>query len=318
MSSIARTHLPEPRPLHLLPRFVERIWGAEVLQPFFASPPGARIGEVWLTAEECEIEGSSATLGDLTAAQPELFGVTGGSGFPLLIKVLFPREKLSVQVHPGDAYAQAELGQPRGKTECWYVLSAEPGAEVAVGFREPVDAEVVRSAIEDGSLESHLRMLPVQAGDMVFIDAGTVHAIGPGVVLLETQQYSDVTYRLWDYGRPRELHVDRGLAVMRNATAAGLVDRSDMGAYERLLSCPYFTVDRFQLSPEHAAELGAASQLQILFAAGAGAVLHDAGAREWSLAPAQVTLLPVGVGSCSLHAERVLEVIRITPGASSL
>lgn len=317
MSPTAATRTSEPHPLTLLPRFVERIWGTEGLEPYFASP-GGKIGEVWLTAEECEIEGGSATLGQLAAAQPELFGITAGTSFPLLIKLLFPREKLSVQVHPDDAYAQAELGQPRGKTECWYVLSAEPGAEVAVGLRGPVGAEAVRSAIADSSLESHLRMLPVQAGDMVFIDAGTVHAIGPGVVLLETQQYSDVTYRLWDYGRPRELHVDRGLAVMRSATEAGLVDRVDMGTFERLLSCPYFTVDRFQLSPERAAALGEASQVQILFAAGAGAVLRDAQAKEWPLAPAHVTLLPVGAGSCSLHADRELDVIRITPGASSL
>ena len=218
----ASTNLPLTHqakgPVLLLPRFVERIWGSASLEPYFAAQPDQTgpIGEVWLTATDCQVSGSSQTLGDLAAAEPAAFGCEVPGEFPLLLKLLFPTDKLSVQVHPNNAEAQATLGQPRGKTECWYVLSADAGAEVAVGFREPLSPAAMQQAIADGSIEQHLRKLPVRAGDMIFVDAGTVHAIGPGMVLLETQQYSDVTYRLWDYGRPRELHIEAGLAVTRS------------------------------------------------------------------------------------------------------
>ena len=224
-------------PLILKPVLVERIWGTDTLAPWYPQPAqGKPIGEVWLTAEQCCVEGTSSTLAEITAQAPEALGSKSGEGFPLLIKLLYPREKLSVQVHPDDAQAQATLNQPRGKTECWYVLSAEPGAQLAVGFREPMTSAEVRAAIEDGSVESRLNYLPVKAGDMVFVDAGTVHAIGPGMVVLETQQYSDVTYRLWDYGRPRELHLDAGMAVLRTQTAAGLVAPVAMDGFTRLVS----------------------------------------------------------------------------------
>ena len=297
-------------PVHLLPRFVERIWGTKKLDPYFP-PSDKQIGEVWLTAEECVVAGTSVTLGELTGRLPGLLGNTDGTGFPLLLKLLFPREKLSIQVHPNDAQAQATLGQPRGKTECWYVLSADPGAVVAVGFREPLTREAMQQAVVDGTIESKLRMLPVQAGDMVFVDAGTVHAIGPGVVLLETQQYSDVTYRLWDYGRDRELHVEAGLAVTRTSTNAGPVPPIPMGAFDRLVTCPYFTVDRFRLQPGDEAKLGVDEQLQILVAIGEGAVLRSQAANGWRLPQAHAVLLTPGAGPRTLQAASQIEVIRI-------
>ena len=205
-------------PITLAPIFQERIWGVEALPAWYPQPtPGHPIGEAWLTAETCVAASgphAGKSLAELATLYPEALANTSGVGFPLLIKTLFPREKLSVQVHPNDAEALA-LGQPRGKTECWYVLSADPGATVAVGFREPLTLDDIRAAIADKTLEDKLAYIPVKAGDMVYVDAGTVHAIGPGMVVLETQQYSDVTYRLYDYGRPRELHVDAGLAVSR-------------------------------------------------------------------------------------------------------
>jgi mannose-6-phosphate isomerase len=205
-------------------------------------------------------------------------------GFPLLIKVLLPKEKLSVQVHPNDVEAAA-MGLPRGKTECWYVLEAEAGAEVAVGFREAIAPKEIAAAIADGTLEDKLRYLPVTAGDMVFVDAGTVHAIGPGMVVLETQQYSDVTYRLYDYGRPRELHVKAGLAVSKTETAAGLVAPVAMDGFVRLVSSEYFAVDRFAVAGEVA--LGFAGELQILVALGAGLSVGDV-----ALPPGFAVVLP--------------------------
>lgn len=300
-------------PLILKPVLVERIWGTDTLAPWYPQPaPGKPIGEVWLTAEECRVEGTSSTLAELTGQSPEAFGSKSGEGFPLLIKLLYPREKLSVQVHPDDAQAQATLNQPRGKTECWYVLSAEPGAQVAVGFREPMDPAEVRAAIEDGTVESRLNYLPVKAGDMVFVDAGTVHAIGPGMVVLETQQYSDVTYRLWDYGRPRELHLDAGMAVLRTQTAAGLIAPVAMEGFTRLVSCPYFAVDRYTLRAGQQAPLQYGSGLQILIALGEGATLtHNGG--SFPLPPGEAVVLPAEDVAYTLYAAAAGEVIRIAP-----
>src|ERR1019366_8969777 len=176
------------------------------------------VGEAWLTGPESVVETGAMAGRTLAAVAAEagegLLGGGGGAEFPLLVKLLFPNDKLSVQVHPDDAQAQA-MGQPRGKTECWYVLEAAPGATIALGLRPGATPEAVRAGIANGTLEELVEQVPVSVGDMVFVDAGTVHAIGPGVVLLETQQTSDTTFRMYDYGRPRELHVEDGLRVMK-------------------------------------------------------------------------------------------------------
>jgi mannose-6-phosphate isomerase len=235
-----------------------------------------------------------------------VFGAGDGAGFPLLLKLLFPEERLSVQVHPNDAQAQA-MGLPRGKTECWYVVSAEPGATVAVGLVEPMNEAALRAAIADGSIEQKMKYLPVNSGDMVYVDAGTVHAIGPGVVILETQQYSDVTYRLYDYGRPRELHLEAGLAVTRESQAAGLVAPVAMDGFVRLVASEYFVVDRFT---EDAA-LGMADRMQVLVALGDGASVG-----ETALSPGHAVVLPgEGVGSV-LTVPKGLEVLRVTSSKS--
>ena len=161
-----------------------RPWGVDALPPPFVNPPGQRIGEVWFTPPAA-----------LAA---------------LLVKYIFTSEKLSVQVHPADA--QAPVGQ-RGKEECWLITGAEPGATLAIGFNAPITPAEMRKAALDGSIEGLLAWHPAKAGDFFYIPAGTVHAIGPGLSLIEVQQNSDITYRLYDYGRPRELHLDAGIAV---------------------------------------------------------------------------------------------------------
>lgn len=289
-------------PLVLAPVFKQRIWGAEALPAPYPQPAaGERIGEVWLTAEECKVSGGSCagqTLGTLAAQYTKAMGAADGAGFPLLLKVLLPREKLSVQVHPNDAQARV-LGEARGKTECWYVLDAEPGAEVAVGLSEGAKVAHVRAAIADGSMESLMRMLPVKAGDMVFVDAGTVHAIGPGMTVLETQQYSDITYRMFDYGRPRELHVEQGLAVTRTQTEAGLVKPRALEGFTRLVECAYFAVDRFEAGAgEH--RLNEADKLQVLFALGPGCSVA-AGGVETALPQGQAVVLPAEGVAYTLH-----------------
>jgi mannose-6-phosphate isomerase len=187
------------------------------------------------------------TLAQVTTEAGEaLLGEGGGGEFPLLVKLLFPSDKLSVQVHPDDAQAQA-MGQPRGKTECWYVLEAEPGAAIGLGLKPGAAADTVRGAIAAGTMEEWMEWVPVQVGDMVFVDAGTVHAIGPGVVLLETQQTCDVTFRMYDYGRPRELHVEQAIRVMKTKTAAGKVAAKRMDRFVRLIEQKYFVVDRYDI-----------------------------------------------------------------------
>ena len=198
-----------------------RPWGVDVLPAPFVSPPGTRIGEVWFTPP----------------AQLDA----------LLVKYIFTSEKLSVQVHPADA--QAPAGQ-RGKEECWLVLAAEPGATLAIGFDAPLGPEALRAAALDGSIEQLLTWFPVKPGDFFYIPAGTVHAIGPGLALIEIQQNSDITYRLFDYGRPRALHLDEGITVAQGtphdpANRRHVAERGEVG----LVEGPHFRLDRLDGAP---------------------------------------------------------------------
>lgn len=168
-------------------KLVEKPWGRTELPKIFGDTGGRRIGEIWFT---------------------------GGGDLPLLVKYIFTSERLSIQVHPSDAQAQAR-GLPSGKEECWYILNAEPGATLGLGLKREVTPEALREAALDGSIEELMDWRPVKAGDFFYVPAGTVHAIGGGLSLLEFQQNADVTYRLYDYGRPRELHLEDGMAVAR-------------------------------------------------------------------------------------------------------
>jgi mannose-6-phosphate isomerase len=175
--------------LRRLPRrHVERIWGRRDLSGPFAPPPGARaepIGEIWFE---------------------------GAPGAELLVKYLFTAERLSIQVHPDDAAARA-AGYPRGKDEAWVILAAEPDATIALGTKQAMSKDALRAASLDGSIEQLLDWKPVRTGDFYYSPAGTIHAIGGGLALIEVQQHLDLTYRLYDYGRPRELHLDEAVAV---------------------------------------------------------------------------------------------------------
>lgn len=297
-------------PVSLRPIYSERVWGVEMLPKWYQQPEaGKPVGEAWLTAETCVVEGgefAGVSLAEMTKRFPEKFAGGDSAEFPLLVKTLFPKEKLSVQVHPNDAQAGA-LGLGRGKTECWYVLQAEPGAELALGFRGEISNEEIKAAIASGTLEDKLNYLPVKTGDMVFVDAGTVHSIGPGMVILETQEYSDITYRLYDFGRPRELHVDAGLAVTRTSSNAGLVKPVAMDGFVRLVASDYFVVDRFTATGAGVA-LGSSGKMQMLFALGEGvSVESEIGAV--GLDPWRVTVLPAEGAEYSLRGAG--EVIRI-------
>ena len=318
MADFSLEHHPAPPtpnlPLALRPVLVERVWGTTNLGSWHkGGPTGKPIGEIWLTAEECTVASgpeAGRTLKELTTAHPEVFPDPNHQGFPLLLKLLFPREKLSVQVHPDDTQAQAQ-GMPRGKTECWYVIEAEPGAEVAVGFNQPLSTADVRASIQDGSIESKLRKIPVQIGDMILVDAGTVHAIGPGMIVLETQQYSDTTYRLWDYGRPRELHVEPGMAVTRTETAAGPVQPVPMEGFTRVASSPFFLVDRFSLDGVENIRLDSTEKVQILVALDEGVSVVVTGDHLFAVPRGQAVIIPGTGARYSLHSEGVADLIRV-------
>ncbi len=178
-------------PLKLTARAVDKPWGRADLPGLFPNPDQRKIGEIWF-------EGPAT--GD----------------WPLLIKYIVTSERLSIQVHPGDAQAIAR-GLRSGKEECWYILDCEPGATLGIGLTDTLSEAEVRTAIVDGTIEQRMNWKQVKPGDFFFIPAGTVHAIGAGITLVEVQQNADVTYRLYDYGRPRELHLEQGLAVSRLA-----------------------------------------------------------------------------------------------------
>lgn len=246
-------------PLLLHPQFHERVWGGRDLSPIYTREiTGAPVGEAWLTGDQCEVANgplAGRTLADLSQEfGSRLLGdvVPQPHRFPLLIKFLFPHDKLSVQVHPDDE-AAAEAGEPCGKTECWYVLQADPVAQIALGVKPGTDKVEVERAIRETRLEQLLNWIPICAGDMFYVEAGTIHAIGPGSVIVETQQNSDTTYRLYDYGRPRDLHIEAGLRAAREITRAGRVPSSSVQSLDgkrqtNLISSPCFVVDKFQLS----------------------------------------------------------------------
>ena len=201
---------------------VEKPWGRTHLWPGFADPaPGCeKVGEVWFQTPH--------------AGEPEL-----------LVKYLFTSEKLSVQVHPDDAQAQA-AGYPRGKDEAWIVLAAEPDSTIAIGTLAPMTHEELRAAALDGSIAQKLDWKPVQAGAFIYNKAGTIHAIGAGITCVEIQQNVDLTYRLYDYGSDRELHLDAGVAVSDAVPFVSLPTPASDGADRQVLAeGPKFVIERF-------------------------------------------------------------------------
>jgi len=246
-------------PLQLHLELHERVWGARSLDPIYPTEIIKEpVGEVWLTGDKCRVANgplAGRTLDELSREfGAELLGeaAPNSSRFPLLLKFLFPVEKLSVQVHPDDETA-ARVGEACGKTECWYVLQATSSAQIGLGLKPGVTKAEVERAIRETRMEQLLNWIDLHPGDLIYVDAGTVHTIGPGAILLEIQQNSDTTYRLYDYGRPRELHIDAGLKAVKESTHAGKVERrqphTDKGKSQiNLVTSPCFVVDKFSLS----------------------------------------------------------------------
>ena len=218
-------------PTHL----VHKIWGRQEPPPPFTNPGDKPLGEIWFDPP------------------PELAS--------LLVKFIFTDAALSVQVHPDDAHAPA--GE-RGKNECWYIIDAEPAATIAVGLNREMGLDELRAAALDGSIEDALGIIEVQPGDFFSIPAGTIHSIGGGISLLEVQQNSEITYRFYDYGRPRELHLEDGLRVAkRGPYDAALRSHAEGRGYEELIGGPFFRVACLG-SGSHVPEGRFASQLLLL------------------------------------------------------
>ncbi|MDE3137380.1 MAG: class I mannose-6-phosphate isomerase [Acidobacteriota bacterium] len=292
----------QPIPSRLDPLLVRRIWGRLWLDPLYTANQelAEPVGEVWLTGEDCRFADGPYAGKPLGQAWQEMSGdwkgsrLKGADSFPLLAKFLFPDLALSIQVHPDDEYAarhEAEAGG-LGKTEMWYAVAAEAGAEVLVGFNPGVDKKTVRRSIVDDTIESCLQRLPVTAGDTIYVPAGTAHAIGPGQIFCEIQEYSDLTYRLFDYhrtdakGNRRELHVEKALDVIRfDVPGAGktqpLVQNVGPIELSYLAACPYFATERWRfLEPIELASSEDHFDL-LIFLAGRGEIVVGGDRREF-------------------------------------
>jgi Phosphomannose isomerase len=313
-------------PLLMLPGFDPRPWGTHDLSPIYPNHRfEEKIGEAWLSGDECKVANGplkGKTLAQLSEEhQRTLVGDAARDPrrFPLLLKFLFPHEKLSVQVHPDDAQA-LRVGQPWGKTECWYVAHAKPGAQIGLGLKSGVTAAQLEEAIHQNRAEEVLNWINVYAGDMIYVAGGTVHTLGPGSVIVETQQQSDTTYRLYDYGRPRELHLKDGLAAVKEMVKSGKVVRPApeqmRGSKNRrapMVAAPYFVVDMFEAKDplELKTDDGSGkSSVQILVAVEGCGVIESPGTEPVTLAKGDAVVVPAGVGKFGIRPQWAVEFLR--------
>jgi mannose-6-phosphate isomerase len=317
-----------PAPARLAPHFVSRIWGARTLQPLFEAPPGPQpIGEVWLTGEESVFASGDFTgrkLSDVwPSLPPEWTGtrIQRAARIPLLVKFLFPEDKLSIQVHPADDYARAhEPGTaPVGKTEMWYVIDSRSDAQIAVGFRHGVTRESFQSSIENGTVEDALQQITVRPGKTYFVPAGTPHMIGPGMVICEIQQHSDITYRVFDFNRRqadgilRPLHIRQAMDVLnfgpsRGGTAHPVQVQSRALAKTYLTACAYFATEKWEFSRSVESSTSSDRFELLIPIFGSGRIATERGSLAYG--PAQVWLLPASLGAYRLIPESATTLLR--------
>lgn len=283
-------------PLVFQPVFKERVWGGQRLSRFFPDLPAGRIGEAWVLSDHPQgrtpvVNGALAgkMLGELHATYgAALMGSCGlpskAGGFPLLLKLLDAQDDLSVQVHPADDYRGLTVGES-GKTEMWVVLHAEPGAKVIFGLQPGVTRLAFAAAIAEGHIMAALQELDVDSGDVFSVPAGTVHALGTGLVVAEVQQSSDTTYRVYDYGRLgldgqlRELHVEHALAVSHYveppAVAKAVPPKPNV--WQELCSSPFFVVAQGECNGEWTQETSPLSFEALMILTGTGLIVWDDG-----------------------------------------
>lgn len=324
-------------PARLEPIFSPRPWGARTLAPLFPEKSNLAepLGEAWMTGVECRFASgpfAGQKLGDVWPTLPAAWtgtktGAAADGSFPLLVKFIFAAEKLSVQVHPDDEYAarhEKALGG-RGKTEMWYAIHARPGAEVLAGLKPGVTPQIFKRAIEDGSAEDCLQHVPLREGEAIFVPAGTAHTIGAGLMLCEIQEYSDLTYRVFDYdrrdaqGRSRELHIEKALQVMRFGKQHGgkvepvQITRGPV-TETYFIACRFFVVEKWEFAESTAAATSAEHFDLAVFLEGRGSIQWGGESLEY--APAQTWLLPAALGSYHLAPRERTSMLRAYVPAS--
>jgi mannose-6-phosphate isomerase len=306
-------------PARLEPIFSPRPWGSLSLAPFFPQQSNLAdpIGEAWLTGNECRFASGPFEGQLLRDAWPNMPPDWTGTRadltkpFPILVKFIFTEQKLSVQVHPGDDYASRHEKNSggRGKTEMWYALRAQPGAKVMVGLRAGATKDKFQRAITDGTAENWLERIPVNAGEAIFVPAGTVHTIGPGLVLCEIQEQSDITYRVYDYdrrdahGKSRELHIGKALDVIRfGEQSGGKIDpvRIERGglAETYFAACPFFATVKWEFAGRVNATTSREHFDLLIFIHGSGSIRW--GSERADYAPMQAWMIPAALGAYEL------------------
>lgn len=312
-------------PLFFEPVFKERIWGGTRLRDMYGYDiPNSLTGEAWVISDHPHGRSlvrngvlAGKTLDELMKEHPEFFGTGQHTSFPLLVKVLDARTDLSVQVHPDDEYAFTYEKGERGKTEAWLVLAAEPGAKIVYGHRA-TDREQLKRMVEQGQWQDLLVEVPVQAGDFFFVPSGCLHALGAGVVVLEIQQSSDTTYRVYDYdrvdkeGNKRELHLEKALEV----TTCGKdftktvpeVSTEGKNKLYRYISCPYFSISRWEVNGTFDAAVSPDSFMLLSVLDGEGHISWSNG--ESKLGKGDHLFLPATLGEFKLDGQ--LDVVVAT------
>jgi mannose-6-phosphate isomerase len=308
------------------PVFDPRPWGTLDLSPIYPNHKfEEEIGEAWLTGDAGKVANgalSGHSLGDLSVKYGrELVGdaAPDAKRFPLLLKFLFPHEKLSVQVHPDDEAAR-RVGLPCGKTECWYIAHARPGAQIGLGLKPGVTREQFALSVEQKRAEQLLNWINVYPGEMIYVTGGTVHTLGPGAIIVETQQQSDTTYRLYDYGRPRELHLKEGLAVLKEKVASGKVMRpapttlnGTKNRWSPLVASPFFVVEMFELKELQdfrTRDEAGKSSVQILVAVEGCGMIEARGAEPVTLAKGDAVVVPASIGDFHVRPQWTVEFLK--------
>jgi mannose-6-phosphate isomerase len=316
-------------PARLDPIFSRRPWGAKSLAPFFPeqSSLAEPIGEAWMTGSECRFANGPFTGQKLGEAWPRMpvewtgTQISPGGNFPLLGKFVFAEEKLSLQVHPDDEYAASheQAAGGCGKTEMWYAVNARAGAEVLAGLKPGVTRESFAQAIADCTAENCVSRIPMDSGEAIFIPAGTVHTIGPGNILCEIQQYSDLTYRVYDYdrrdanGKSRELHIAKALEVMRlgKQTSGKLTPvRIERGGVTEthFVACRYFAVEKWDFASRVRASMSSDHFDLWIFLEGRGTLRW--GRERAAYAPAQAWLIPAALGVYEIVPDAQTSILR--------
>lgn len=320
-------------PFLMSPAFDPRPWGTLDLAPIYPNHKfNEKIGEAWLTGDNCVVSNGPLAQRTLSELSKEfgldLVGTAAPDPqrFPLLLKFLFPEDKLSVQVHPDDATAR-QFGEPWGKTECWYVVHARPGSQVALGLKPGITREQLKQAIQEKRAEGLLNWINVYPGEMIYVAGGTVHTLGPGSVLVETQQQSDTTYRLYDYGRPRALHLEQGLASVKERVASGKVLRpapviihGGKNRQSSMIAAPYFTVDLFELKePQEFSTTDGSGKtsVQILVAVEGCGIVEVQGRAPVTLAKGDGVVIPANLHDFMVRPQWAVEFLKAcVPGAA--